>query len=353
MLKRRLFLLVMTCGLSCGWATLASAEDAQSAVQFDAVLVTGEVPGPSLWKVTHGDHTMWVLGIIQPLPKKLQWRSKYLEEIIGHSQEVITAGRTNVDIDVGFMEGMKSIPNIMRMRRNPDDATLADVLDPDVYAKWSVLKTKYIGRSDSIERLRPYYAAQKLQEGALEKSGMSVETEVWPTVRKIAKRHRVKITLPDVDMKVKIDHASEMMKDLVTIPIDDRDCFRTTIEQLEDDLATKKARANAWAVGDLVALRELYGMPQTVNCMQVVRTALAAHEGSTAKYSAHDAMAKAQAENANGRLEVERRWLAAVEAALDHNQSTFAVLSMYDVVNQKGRLALLREKGYAVEAPSE
>ena len=44
------------------------------------ILVTGQQPGPGLWKVTHPsaghDHVLWILGSYGPLPRKMQWRSK-------------------------------------------------------------------------------------------------------------------------------------------------------------------------------------------------------------------------------------------------------------------------------------
>jgi hypothetical protein len=44
-------------------------------------------------------------------------------------------------------------------------------------------------------------------------------------------------------------------------------------------------------------------------------------------------------------------WLANAEAALARNASTFAVLSMKDLLDPKGLMALLAAKGYTVEQP--
>ena len=41
---------------------------------IEEVLVTGEHPGPGLWKVTRGTHVLWILGVRSPLPKDLVWR---------------------------------------------------------------------------------------------------------------------------------------------------------------------------------------------------------------------------------------------------------------------------------------
>jgi hypothetical protein len=56
-------------------------------------LVTGEQPGPRLWKITSGQHVLWVLGKPPtPLPKKVIWRSKEVETVLASTQELILDG---------------------------------------------------------------------------------------------------------------------------------------------------------------------------------------------------------------------------------------------------------------------
>ena len=43
---------------------------------LEVVLVVGEQPGPGLWKVSSGEHVMWILGEISPCPRKVRWKSK-------------------------------------------------------------------------------------------------------------------------------------------------------------------------------------------------------------------------------------------------------------------------------------
>ncbi|HEV7491247.1 MAG TPA: hypothetical protein VGO25_10600, partial [Rhodanobacteraceae bacterium] len=56
-----------------------------NAAQLPTVVVTGEQPGPGLWKVTSGDHVLWILGTLSPLPKKMTWRSGEVEAIVARS----------------------------------------------------------------------------------------------------------------------------------------------------------------------------------------------------------------------------------------------------------------------------
>ena len=61
----------------------------------------------------------------------------------------------------------------------------------------------------------------------------------------------------------------------------------------------------------------------------------------------------AQSRTAEWQAEIVRLWLATIERSLQKNRSTFALLPMYDLVSPKGRLEMLRAKGYQIEPPIE
>ena len=77
---------------------------AAPAAVLDEVLVTGEQPGPGLWRVSRGEHELWILGTFDPLPRKMSWRAEEATEVIGRSQAVLAP--PGVDIDVGFFKGL-------------------------------------------------------------------------------------------------------------------------------------------------------------------------------------------------------------------------------------------------------
>ena len=56
---------------------------------MEVIVVTGEQPGPGLWKVSSGDHAMWILGEISPFPRRVKWRSRKFESVLRNSQELI------------------------------------------------------------------------------------------------------------------------------------------------------------------------------------------------------------------------------------------------------------------------
>ena len=86
----------MIIALAAAWLALGSVQaDTAPAPVSDApmeeVVVTGEHEGPRLWKVHKGDHVLWILGTVTPLPKKMIWQSDTVEAVLQQSQEVVPA----------------------------------------------------------------------------------------------------------------------------------------------------------------------------------------------------------------------------------------------------------------------
>lgn len=42
----------------------------ESRGQLAEVLVVGRQPGPGLWRVSKGDHDLWIFATLAPLPKR-------------------------------------------------------------------------------------------------------------------------------------------------------------------------------------------------------------------------------------------------------------------------------------------
>jgi uncharacterized protein YbaP (TraB family) len=298
----------------------------------DQVLVTGEQPGPGLWKVHKGDHTLWILGTLTPLPEKMTWRSAEVETVISHSQVVLAA--PEIKAEIGFFRALTLVPSLLKARKNPDGAELKEVLPPDLYARWSTLKTKYIGNDDSIEKWRPMFAAQKLYVAAVEKSNLSTKDVGWPLVRKTAKKYDVEISTGRVGIPV--EDPKGAIKDFATTSRElDIACMKATLDRLESDLGAMRARANAWAVGDVSQLRDLPTPKQYKACL--------------AAFSSTPRLDKI----ANKALDdVMNDWLTRAMTALDKNPSSLAVVPVAEIYADEGRIARLRALGYEIEEPT-
>jgi hypothetical protein len=330
-------LLKLLCGVFAIAAAAAAARAADAPVQesIEEVLVTGQQPGPGLWRVTNpaagNDHVLWILGSYGPLPKKMQWRSKELESVLAEAQELI--GPVSMNAKVGPLGGVTLLPSLVGLRKNPNGERLQEILPPELYARWAPLKLRYIGRDDDVEAWRPIFAAGELYEKALRAHGFESYGVLWPAVEKLARKARVRITEPEVTIKV--DKPRSAIKDFKRMPLDDVECFAKTIARLETDLERMKVRANSWATGDLPTLRELAPIDNATACIAVVLNAQIMQDRGYTDWPARR----------------EAAWLSAVEQAMASNAATVAVLSIDQILKPDGYVARLRAKGYRVEDP--
>ena len=114
------------------------------------VVVTGEQPGPGLWLVRKGNHDLWILGTLNPLPAGMQWQSKQVEQVIANAQEVIRPPRVTLDVKAGFFQKLTLLPAMLGARKNPDGRRLEQLVSPASYARWKTLKARYIGSDGGV-----------------------------------------------------------------------------------------------------------------------------------------------------------------------------------------------------------
>ncbi|MGJ7916431.1 TraB/GumN family protein [Massilia sp. LXY-6] len=299
------------------------------------ILISGKRPGPGLWKVSKDGHVMWVVGMLAPLPQKMEWDDGRVERLVGQSQEVL--GPPGTGVGVGWLGGLKALaalPALVGMKKNPDGARLHDVLPADVYARWGVLKQKYIGEDDGVEGYRPFFAAQELMDAGLKKSGLSGGIEVRRQIEGIAKKRGVKLT--DTGFFVQLDDPGAVLKEFKKSQMEDTACFTKTLERFEGDIEAMRTRAKAWAEGNIAEISSLDYAERDDACNDAVLNSPAARK--------HPAFQNLR----------ERRlasWLKAAEKSLDSNASTVAMLSMSDILGPKSYLAALQARGYTVESP--
>jgi uncharacterized protein YbaP (TraB family) len=327
----------MTMKLMCAvaFSLLASgalAQEENPVAEGEKVVITGQRPGPGLWKVSKGEHVMYVFGDYAPLPINMDWRSQEVEAIIAKSQEYLS--KPSFGIQVGIWGGLKMLPYAIGIKNNPDGAKLIDVLPADTYDRWQLLKTKYIGKNDSIERERPMFVAETLYRQGLESNGLTMKTGVYAKLDKLVKQHKVKLT--SSNFQVELENPGQAVKAFKNSPGADTACFAKTVERLESDIDAMRVRANAWSVGDMSKIASLDFADREEACKDAVFNNDAFKSIEKLK----------QAEQS-----IRTAWLANVERALEANETTFAVLSLRHLLGQKSYLADLQAKGYKVEAP--
>lgn len=313
----------------------AVVTDEEGVIEMDAVVVAGVQPGPGLWKVRHGDHLMYVLGTQSPLPKNITWRSDEVDQVLQLADEVLASPGISVGSDIGFFRGLTLLPSALKASKNPDGQKLQDILPPELYARWSVLKQRYMGRDGSIEKRRPMIAAFQLYSEALSDSGLREGGVIDPVISAVLKQRKMKRTPTLLEVKLEDPRAALADFRKETLKPEDLACFSKTLDVIEGDLPQVAARANAWAVGDWPALRSGARQDWQQACASAwFNTETARKRGMS------DVEARMQA-----------RWMEVAEGALQKNRITFATLPVWQLLKPGGYLEALQAKGYEVEAP--
>ena len=301
-------------------------------VDLETMVVSGAQPGPGMWKVSRGGHVLHLLGTVSPLPRRMAWNSSEVEAVVARSQAVIEAPMVEVDADVGFFGGMALLPAMLRARNNPGKRPLREMVSAQQYARWEVLKARYMGRDRGVEKRRPLVAAQELYEAALRKSGLRMGM-ITPVVHKAARA--ADVPLVETRVRLQLDDPEGILKEFNQSDLADQDCFDGTLDRIETDLDNMRARANAWAGGDIESLRALPYRNHYARCQEAVTgSALAKRLGVA------DLRERARSE-----------WLANVERTLADNAVSFAMLPMHELLGADGALEKLAARGYLVEAP--
>jgi hypothetical protein len=316
---------------------LAQTASADDAAELPTVVVSGEQPGPGLWKITSGDHVLWILGTLSPLPKNMHWQSREIEEAIASSEEVLDPPRIKVNADIGFFGKLRLLPTLVGVRDNPDHGTLQQVVPPDLYARWIALKTKYFGagRGKNIETWRPIFAAIELWNEAIRKTGLTRSDITGDVVNDAVKRAKLEPVTPTYTIEV--DDPRAAVKEFKQSAMDDLDCFAKTLDRIDSDLDAMTVRANAWATGDIDALRKLPDSDQREACIAALTGTELARERGVVDLPDR----------------IKKVWLDAAGSALANHRISFARLPISDLLAKDGYLAKLKAKGYTVEAPDD
>jgi hypothetical protein len=341
---------------------LMAQEPAEKLDELETIVVYGGYAMPPMWKVSKGDHVMWVLGDAAA-PAGTQWRFEQVEARVAESQLVMYPGSAHPDIGFFTVVGMLTLlPAAYKAQTKiPGNKTLKDVLPPEVYARWRVLKAAYAPRDNSLERWLPSLAIDKLEERIGKKLGEKPMEKVGPVqppppprgpalrplVDKAAKKHRVKVhTMPDVEWDFEVKTMRKMVKMVSGGTLDvDAKCVTQKLEYLERKIEYLKKEAAATVQVEAPA--------RVLPCGE--RAILMDDKPGGGKNPDAAAVQKTVEnmelqEKLRGQ-QLDAEWIAAAEAALAKNKSTFAVLRLNQLKSPTGHIAKLRELGYEVEEP--
>ena len=292
---------------------------------IEEITVVGRYPGPPLWKVTSGDRTLWLFGDLTPVPKGLDWDPRNAERVIDRAGAVVTSPR----VDAGTLNPIRLFRlyrDARRLIRNPEGTTLADQMPPELYTRYTALRARHMPDENDRGNRRPALAALNLYRAALDDVGLTSDTKIMKTVNRMMRRSKA----DEVEVLVETEPETVLEELAKVTPEAELACFATVLTTIETDLQGMKERANAWAIGDVEALKRFDYPDSQGNCLEMLFSAPGFVELRDQLYT---------------------KWLTEAEQALATHETSFSVLPMWELVAADGLLAQLALRGYTVTAP--
>jgi hypothetical protein len=304
----------------------AAAQTPSDTPTIEEITVVGRYPGPPLWKVTRGDRTLWIFGELSPVPKGLEWDPRNAERVLERAGGVIGGPRVTA-MTFNPIRMFRAYRTARRLIRLPKGTTLAAQMPADLYGRYTALRARYLPRvEDDDEEQRPALAALRLYGAALDDVGLTTDSDVG---KKIERRMR-RSDAEEAEVLVETEPETVLDELAKITPEAELACFASILTSIETDLEGMKERANAWAVGDVDALKRFDYPDSQGNCLEALFSAPGFVELRDELYS---------------------KWLSEAERSLASYDTSFSVLPMWELVSADGLLAQLAARGYTVTAP--
>lgn len=320
-----------------------AAHGQETADAMEVVVVSGRQPGPPLWKVTQGDHTLWILPLVSVVPKDMDWDDSRVAALIAASDEVIEPPGVSLGVSkrllLNPLNWIRGPRLYQRLSRNPGGKSLREILPPDLWERYAALRQRYFPRDGDVETLRPAFAIARMNTLILKEENLTGPGGIEKHVEKLIDKQRsLRRTQVEIEEQVQgsyADLSARLGKLVDSLPKDNElACFGTQLDLYERHIDDMKRVANAWATGDAHDIDSLSTLGELEDpCTQLL---LASSEG--------DYMEKLVTQSS-------QRWLEAADRALAHNRSTFAVLPMIHISGARSLIDLLKTRGYEVHAP--
>lgn len=295
---------------------LASANGQSANNNIEELVVTGKRPGPKLWKVQLNNNVLWVMGIVQPLPKSLNWDDASVKHAIEQSAVFLTPPAISVSVTnplkfIGLFRQYK------KRQKLPKNTTIFDVLSTDRQQRYNNILDKYDIKIN--KKLRPLFIVEQLNKKASKRVGLQSAENIHKRLFKLAKSHNVNVISSTRDMDAK-----QALKTLESITLkDELSCFDATLKKLDLSVNLAINAARAWADGDHDELTKIALQNNDSSCADAL---LSSDQAVTAK------------------ADSKSRWLSQAQKALETNKVSFAYLPITEVVSSDGLIATLKRR---------
>lgn len=242
------------------FAAFAARADAPQdwSKSMETVVVTARQGEPLMWRVTKGGSTVYLLGIVQPLPKELEWNDAGVRAALKGARQLLLPPKASV----GIVEGLWYLAWHSDDVYLPSEAPMESTLPAALRARFVALREKIHRDADRYAQLRPPLAGLRLEGDFLKARGLT-QDEPTDRLRRIAHGFGVSTrSIADYE-------AIPMLKQL---PIMSKAANEGCMKALLDDIDAISVRAvpaaDAWVNGDLAMLKATFSEQRFESCIQ-------------------------------------------------------------------------------------
>lgn len=309
---------VALAGGAQGQETVAPPLAASEPSLLAEVLVIGRPPGPAMWRVARPGSEVVILGSVTPIPHLQQWDKRRLERALNGADRVLLPP----EFKAGAVDAARMFvgQNALKL---PRGATLESTLPEPLRARFVEARTRARQPARRYERWKPGVAGFILVNDYREAAGLSGAKPV-STVRRMLKGRRIKVETVGSYRLAPLARSAARLPEAAHLA-----CLDAALDQHEAEAENARRAAEAWAEGDIAAVRASY------------RTGLL--ESCLARLPGADALVE------RGVADTVR----AVEAALTRPGKTVAIVDLSLLARPDGVLERLRAAGASVTAPIE
>lgn len=322
------------------WLGLAGVLSSPLAGADSQVLERVEVRAPRsmpVWELRRGDDRLVVLSDFWPRrdSEAVYVNPALVQALVAEAEAYVNAPGVAVDDSVSLWRGMWMWRAYRKAMRNPGNAPLRTILQPEAYARWAAARTRFLASRRKGETWQPWYAAFKLYEAALEQAARGkVETIYGALARTLDQRQVVKV---DARVRMKVDASRKDVREFAVDAEQGVACLEQTLERLAPTFDTADEGADIWDGGDLAAMADYFErVPPLERCWErLINARTAELQGVMNPYARADAV-----------------WLEHVDEMFRNHDRVLTYLPPRMLVARSGVVAQLIERGWALHRRS-
>ncbi len=218
------------------------------------VVVRAKAPGPAMWKLTKGNSTVWVLGILAETPENFTWDTRRVEKIIQGAKTIIVPGH--------FHGSRDASDRWARGSELPSGDYLRNHVSPETYDRFEAAVSATPGlASHHYIIYTPVRAGKTLFEDSLDARHI-LRYDMTNQIVDLSEARRG----PKAESAYVVD--SDVLTDgWLKMGADDQEaCLNDFLDGITYDTDVLPGMAAAWATGDLPTVLSQYQESSQLTC---------------------------------------------------------------------------------------